>query len=93
MRLIASSGCLPRIVHVWDIRLRLGGLEKPLDQLKPWSEDKVCTYPMVWRHPVTGEDSLQVHGQGLFKLFLKSSPEVEDTVISNLGEVRTFMHK
>jgi hypothetical protein len=31
--------------------------------------------------------------RGLFKLFLKSSPEVEETVISNLGEVRAFMHK
>jgi len=69
------------------------GLEKPLDQLKPWTEDKICTYPMVWRNPVTGEDSLQVHGQGAFKLFLKSSPDGEETVIDDLGEVRAFLHK
>ena len=69
------------------------GLEKPLDKLKPWTKDKICTYPMVWRNPVTGEDSLQVHGQGAFKLFLKSSPDAEETVISDLKEVRAFVQK
>ncbi|KAH8683086.1 alpha-ketoglutarate dependent xanthine dioxygenase [Tricladium varicosporioides] len=69
------------------------GLEKPLDQLKPWTEDKICTYPMVWRNPVTGEDSLQVHGQGAFKLFLKSSADGEESVVSDLKEVREFLHK
>ena len=69
------------------------GLEKPLDQLKPWTQDKVCTYPMVWENPVTGEHSLQVHGQGAYKLFLKSSPDGEETVVSDLGEVRAFLHK
>jgi len=69
------------------------GLEKPLDKLKPWVKEKICTYPMVWENPVTGEHSLQVHGQGAFKLFLKSSPEGEETVISDLGEVRAFVQK
>lgn len=69
------------------------GLEKPLNKLKPWTQDKVCTYPMVWENPVTGEHSLQVHGQGAFKLFLKSSPEGKETVISDLAEVRAFLHK
>ena len=32
------------------------GLEIPLDKLDPWSKDKVCIYPMVWRNPITGED-------------------------------------
>ncbi|KAH7321892.1 hypothetical protein BKA65DRAFT_556224 [Rhexocercosporidium sp. MPI-PUGE-AT-0058] len=68
-------------------------LEKPLDKLQPWTQDKVCTYPMVWENPVTGEHSLQVHGQGAFKLFLKSSSDGEETVISDLGEVRAFLHK
>jgi hypothetical protein len=73
--------------------LETEGLEKPLDKLKPWTADKICTYPMVWKNPVTGEDSLQIHGQGAFKLFLKSSPNGGETVISDLGEVRAFMHK
>ncbi len=33
--------------------LETEGLEKPLAKLKPWSKDKICTYPMVWRNPVT----------------------------------------
>jgi alpha-ketoglutarate-dependent taurine dioxygenase len=69
------------------------GLEKPLDQLKPWTKEKICVYPMVWRNPVTGQDSLQVHGQGAFKLFLKSSPDAEEKVVDDLGEVRAFLHK
>lgn len=69
------------------------GKEKPLDKLKPWDKEKVCVYPMVWRNPVTGEDSLQVHGQGAFKLFLKGSEEGEERVVSDLGEVRAFLHK
>lgn len=46
----------------------------------------------MWRNPVTGEDSLQVHGQGAFKLFLNSSPDGEETVVSDLTEVRAFLH-
>ena len=69
------------------------GLEKPLDKLKAWEKEKVCVYPMVWENAVTGEHSLQVHGQGAFKLFLKSSPEGEETVVRDLGEVRAFLHK
>lgn len=69
------------------------GLEKPLDQLPPWDPKHVCIYPMVWTNPVTGEKSLQVHGQGAFKLYLKDSPDGEERVINNLKEVREFMHK
>ena len=69
------------------------GLEKPLDKLKPWVPEKICTYPMVWENPVTGEHSLQVHGQGAYRLFLKSSPNGDEIVISDLRDVRAFMHK
>ncbi|PSS18716.1 hypothetical protein M430DRAFT_50709 [Amorphotheca resinae ATCC 22711] len=73
--------------------LETEGREKPLDQLKPWSRDKICVYPMVWENPVTGEHSLQVHGQAAYRLFLKDSPEGEETVVSDLGEVRAFLQK
>ena len=69
------------------------GLEMPLDKLKPWVKEEVCTYPMVWENPVTGEHSLQIHGQGAYKLFLKSNPDGEETVVDDLKEVRAFMHK
>ncbi|KAF2092330.1 Clavaminate synthase-like protein [Saccharata proteae CBS 121410] len=73
--------------------LETEGKEMPLDQLPPWSRDKVCVYPMVWTNPQTGEKSLQVHGQGAFKLYLKDSREVEERIVDDLGEVRAFMHK
>lgn len=69
------------------------GLEKPLDQLPKWDSSKVCVYPMVWKNPKTGEKSLMVHGQGAFKLYLKSSPDSPETVVENLKEVRAFMDK
>jgi alpha-ketoglutarate-dependent taurine dioxygenase len=69
------------------------GLEKPLDQLPPWDPKKICIYPMVWTNPKTGEKSLQVHGQGAFKLYLKDSPDGEEKIIDDLKEVRAFMHK
>ncbi|KAF2160197.1 hypothetical protein M409DRAFT_70561 [Zasmidium cellare ATCC 36951] len=73
--------------------LETEGREVLLDQLPPWEEDKVCVYPMVWTNPKTGEKSLQVHGQGAFKLYLKSSPDGEETIVEDLAEVRAFMHK
>lgn len=69
------------------------GKEKKLENLKPWDKEKICIYPMVWENPVTGEHSLQVHGQGAFKLYLKSSPENEEKVVDDLGEVREFLHQ
>ncbi|KAJ4333861.1 hypothetical protein N0V95_009327 [Ascochyta clinopodiicola] len=69
------------------------GLEKPLDELPKWDKSKVCTYPMVWTNPKTGEKSLQVHGQGAFKLYLKSSRDGHETVVDDLKEVRAFMDK
>lgn len=73
--------------------LETEGLEKPLDQLPKWEKEKICIYPMVWTNPVTGEKSLQVHGQGAFKLYLKDSPDGEETIVDDLKEVRSFMDK
>lgn len=73
--------------------LETEGLEKPLDSLPPWDPQHVCVYPMVWTNPVTGEKSLQVHGQGAVKLYLKDGPDAEEKVVNDLKEVRAFMHK
>jgi hypothetical protein len=48
---------------------------------------------MVWTNPVTGEKSLQVHGQGAFKLYLRNKPDGDETVVTDLKEVRAFMDK
>jgi xanthine dioxygenase len=69
------------------------GLEKPLDQLPPWDPENICVYPMVWTNSKTGEKSLQVHGQGAVKLYLKDSPDGEERIVDDLTEVRSFMHK
>jgi hypothetical protein len=69
------------------------GLEKPFDQLPAFEEEHICRYPMVWTNPKTGEKSLQVHGQGAMKLFLKDSPDGVERVVDDLEEVRAFMHK
>ncbi|KAL8366366.1 hypothetical protein RB595_004914 [Gaeumannomyces hyphopodioides] len=73
--------------------LETESLEVPLDKLPPWDPAKVCVYPMVWTNPRTGEKSLQVHGQGAFKLYLKSGPDGPETVVDDLEEVRAFMNK
>ncbi|KXT00887.1 hypothetical protein AC579_9282 [Pseudocercospora musae] len=69
------------------------GKEMPLDKLPSWDKDKICIYPMVWTNPKTGEKSLQVHGQGAFKLHLKDSPDGAERLVDDLKEVRAFMHK
>ncbi|EMR62657.1 putative alpha-ketoglutarate dependent xanthine dioxygenase protein [Eutypa lata UCREL1] len=84
-----STAHSARIGHLIETE----GLEKPLDQLPKWEKEKVCVYPMVWTNPVTGEKSLQVHGQGAFKLYLKDSPEGKEKVVDDLKEVRAFMDK
>lgn len=73
--------------------LETEGKEKSHDQLPAFEQEHICIYPMVWTNPVTGEKSLQVHGQGAFKLYLKSSPEDDENVITDLAEVRAFMNK
>ncbi|KAK1979864.1 TfdA family taurine catabolism dioxygenase TauD [Colletotrichum cereale] len=73
--------------------LETEGLEKPLDQLPPWERSKVCVYNMLWTNPRTGEKSLQVHGQGALKLYLKTEPNGQETVVDDLKEVRDFMDK
>ncbi|KAH7155931.1 alpha-ketoglutarate dependent xanthine dioxygenase [Dactylonectria macrodidyma] len=69
------------------------GLEKPLDQLPTWDSKHICTYPMVWTNPITGEKSLQVHGQGVLRLYLKDAPDADEKIVEDLKEVRAFMHK
>lgn len=73
--------------------LETEGLELPREKLPPVDTSKICIYPMVWANPKTGQKSLQVHGQGALKLYLKSSPDGQETVVDDLKEVRAFMHR
>lgn len=83
-----SSAHSTRLGHLIETE----GLERPLDQMK-WDPKHICVYPMVWTNPKTGEKSLQVHGQGAFKLYLKDSADGEERIVDDLKEVRAFMHK
>lgn len=73
--------------------LETEGKEMPCDKLPPWEESKLAVYPMCWTNPVTGELSLQVHGQGAKRLSLKSSPDSDEVIVDDLSLVRAFMHK
>jgi alpha-ketoglutarate-dependent taurine dioxygenase len=73
--------------------LETEGLELPPSKLPPVDESKICVYPMVWTNPKTGEKSLQVHGQGARRLYLKSGPDEPETIVDDLKEVRAFMHR
>jgi hypothetical protein len=66
--------------------LETEGKEMPLEKLSAWEKEKICTYPMVWTNPKTGEKALQVHGQGAFKLYLKTSHECEEQVVDDLSQ-------
>ena len=69
------------------------GLERSLDELPSWSEDKLLRAPLVWTNPQTGEKSLQLHGACVWKLHLKSSPDAEERLVDDLTEVRDIVYK
>lgn len=48
--------------------------ELPLDQLPPWSEEKVKTLPMLWKNDVTGSLHLQVHPSAVQELLIEPIP-------------------
>lgn len=67
------------------------GKEVPLDNLPPWTDDRMKTMRWVWHNPKTGEKSLMIHGQCALRLLLKSSPEGEVTTVTDLAEVRRIL--
>ncbi|KAI9742918.1 MAG: hypothetical protein M1818_003647 [Claussenomyces sp. TS43310] len=64
--------------------------EHTLEELPEYDEALVKTYPFVWKTPL-GEKSLQVHGLGVRKLFLKRSPSSEVEVIEDLVKIREVL--
>ena len=67
------------------------GKEKKIEDLGEWNFKDVKTYPMVWVNPVTGEKAFMVHGICARKLFLRSSPEEEPTVVDDVLKIRAFL--
>ncbi|KAJ1302647.1 hypothetical protein OPQ81_002964 [Rhizoctonia solani] len=51
------------------------GLELPLSELPPWEEEKIKTFPVLWKNPVTGGLHFQVHPCGVERLIVDPLPE------------------
>lgn len=78
------------------------GLELPLNELPPWEESKVKTFPMVWKNPVTGELHFQVHPCGAQELIIDPLPEgvkrdgalyPDGAHLKDLNKVRSLLYK
>jgi alpha-ketoglutarate-dependent taurine dioxygenase len=69
------------------------GKEKKIDyeNMGEWDQKSVKTYPMVWVNPVTEEKAFMVHGICARKLFLRSSPDEEPTVVEDVNKIRAFL--
>lgn len=81
--------------------LETEGLELPLDQLPPWTEDKVKTFPALWKNTGTGGLHLQIHPSAISSLIIAPLPEgsskegalyPDGATISDLGEVRKIVY-
>ncbi|KAF3360577.1 Coatomer subunit beta [Verticillium dahliae VDG1] len=64
------------------------GTKLPLSDLPPIDDDKIQILPMLWRNPVTGALSLQVHPSAVRRLHL-----ADGTVLDDLAEVREIVHR
>ena len=69
------------------------GREVPFEDLPPWEEKDVMTYPMVWTCPATGQRSFQVHPVPVYKLRLRTSPDGPETIVTDLAEIRALLHR
>ncbi|GAA5880518.1 hypothetical protein JCM3774_000635 [Rhodotorula dairenensis] len=78
-------------------------LEVPLEDLPPWEEKHVKTFPVCWKNPVTGHLHLQVHPSGIHELLVDPLPSTavrtEATLypdgarITDLKEARDLLYK
>jgi len=78
------------------------GLEMPLNELPPWSEENVKIYPVLWKNPVTKALSFQVHPCGATELIISPLPTgaarekalyPDGAHITDLKEVRDLVYK
>lgn len=67
------------------------GQELSIEELGEWDKKDQKSYPMVWVNPVTGEKAFMVHGICAHKLFLRSSPDEEPTVVTDVEKIRAFL--
>lgn len=70
-----------------------GGKTLQIDQLPPWTPDKVYKYPLVWLNPVTGEKGFQVFPETVRKLHLNDSVDGVLRVVEDQEEIRSWLNK
>lgn len=58
------------------------GLEVPFEDLPPWEEKHVKTFPVCWKNPVTGNLHVQVHPSGIHELVRRNLCSID----TNSGE-------
>ncbi|KAF7369883.1 Clavaminate synthase-like protein [Mycena sanguinolenta] len=79
------------------------GLEMDLSELPPWEEIKCKTLPVLWKTPITGELSFQVHPCGAAELLIDPLPPnaergegnlyPDGAHLKDLKEVRDLLYK
>ncbi|KAF8492806.1 Clavaminate synthase-like protein [Russula emetica] len=92
----------PAAAHSTGLKIESEGKEVPLNELTPWSEDKVKVFPVTWKNPVTGALHFQVHPCGAHELLVDPLPEGasregalyhDGAHIKDLKEVRDLLYK
>ncbi|KAH8992907.1 Clavaminate synthase-like protein [Lactarius akahatsu] len=92
----------PAAAHSTGLAIESEGKELPLDQLPPWTEDKIKVLPVTWKNPVTGALHFQVHPCAAHELLIDPLPEGasrEDALypdgahLTDIKEVRDLLYK
>ncbi|KAI9463304.1 hypothetical protein BJY52DRAFT_1115800 [Lactarius psammicola] len=92
----------PAAAHSTGLAIESEGKELPLDQLPPWTEDKIQVFPVTWKNPVTGALHFQVHPYAVQELFVDPLPEgasrdgalyPDGAHLADLKEVRDLLYK
>jgi alpha-ketoglutarate-dependent taurine dioxygenase len=69
------------------------GRETPISELPPYDAEKVHSFPMVWKNPSNGRPHLQIAGCCVYSLTTVDAATGNQTVISDLAEVRRICHR
>ncbi|CED83872.1 clavaminate synthase-like protein [Phaffia rhodozyma] len=95
---MSSAHALPT-----GLGLESEGLELDLNDLPPWSQDKIKIFPALWKNPVTSNLHLQIHPSAIRALHIaplpstaKRTPESlfpDGATITSLPEVRSVVYR
>ncbi|KAH9020427.1 Clavaminate synthase-like protein [Lactarius hengduanensis] len=92
----------PAAAHSTGLAIESEGKELPLDQLPPWTEDKIKVFPVTWKNPVTGALHFQVHPCAAHELLIDPLPEgasregalyPDGAHLTDIKEVRDLLYK